>query len=1048
MNQYRELLNQGFEGMDSQSYFEKISAAYLEDEAVVLEGLIEFLDLSESDIATVEKEAQDLINTIRKAPDVEDSLDALLRQYSLNTKEGIVLMSLAEALLRVPDKETADALIRDKIAGVDWRSHKGKSNKSLVNLATLGLMLTGEIISEEEEKGIFKRMTQRLSEPVIRAAVNQAMQIMGKQFVLGRTIEEAIKNGRKTREKGYTYTFDMLGEAALTEKDAGIYYKSYEDAVKAAGKENPQPNSPKPSLSIKLSALHPRYEVAQRDRVMTELFESVKKLALLGKSLNVDISIDAEEADRLELSLHLFKKLLEVPEIRSWGGLGLVVQGYSKWALPVLIWTTLVGRELNVKIPLRLVKGAYWDTEIKAFQVRGLNQYPVYTRKENTDLSYLACAKYLLSDLTKGVIEPQFATHNAHTVASIIQLAGDREFEFQRLHGMGEALYDEVIKRTQKTVRIYAPVGEHRDLLPYLVRRLLENGANSSFVHQLVDPEIPVAQLTRHPLHIIRENETIANPAIPMACDILGDNRRNSEGLNVNIEGEWKPFEKELEGFLSHTWKATPMINGQPGEGKETHKVHSPFARHNEVGEVTFSSENDVKKAIDTLEKSWFKWNKRDVEERAQILEKMADLLEQNRAELIALCALEAGKTIQDGIDEVKEAVDFCRYYAIEARKHSQEIVFDGPTGERNSFYYEGKGIIACISPWNFPLAIYLGQITAALVAGNAVIAKPAETTSLIGYRALELLFEAGLPKDVIAYLPGSGREIGDILTQDHRIQGVAFTGSTATAQAINMNFARRGGALPTIIAETGGQNVMFVDSTALPEQVAKDALQSAFVSAGQRCSALRVLYLQEEIADRVIELLKGAINDLVVGKPYDLKTDVGPVIDENAKNALLEHINQLKSEGKLVAEGSISPELDAVGYFVPPTIFEIDSISELTKENFGPIMHIVRYKAGELKERIMDVNNTGFGLTMGVHSRNEETVQFIEYYSRVGNFYVNRNQVGAVVGVQPFGGLGLSGTGPKAGGPNYLLRFMIERSVSNNIAAIGGNTALLSLQQ
>ncbi|MHC5224971.1 bifunctional proline dehydrogenase/L-glutamate gamma-semialdehyde dehydrogenase PutA [Ignatzschineria sp. LJL83] len=1042
-----------------EAFFPLISETYLEDEAVTLQRLLDSLQISPDQAEKIEKATHDVIQTIRNKPDIESSLDALLREYNLSTQEGLILMCLAEAYLRIPDKESADAFIQDKIAGIDWKSHKGNSDKSLVNFATWGLILTGNIMDTNEESSIFKKMTHKLSEPVIRKAVYQAMKIMGKQFVLGETIQEALKNGQKLRQKGYTYTFDMLGEAALTEQDAERYFEDYRAALINVGKESTLANSPKPSLSIKLSALHSRYNAANEALVMTELFERVKALALLGAELDVEISIDAEEADRLEISLQLFEKLLNIEEIRQWGGLGLVVQGYAKHAMPALIWATLLAKSHNTTIPIRLVKGAYWDTEIKDSQVRGLNNFPVFTRKENTDISYLACAQYMLSPMAQGALKPQFATHNAQTVASILSFAEEMEndqFEFQRLHGMGEALYDEIITNTNKSIRIYAPVGKHQDLLPYLVRRLLENGANSSFVHQLVDPKVPIDSLTQSPMALLAEQDSYKNPAI-IYSDHLYQNHKNSRGLNTNISATWKPFAAQYQHFLQKTWHASPIINGktihhhtgqnadansvQTLEIAETFDLISPTDLTTIVGTVTTATPDDIEIAISSLQNAWFDWNKQGFTKRALIFEKMADLLEENRTELIALCSLEAGKTIQDGIDEVREAADFCRYYASEAKKYDAEIIFPSASGERNSFFYSGKGVIACISPWNFPLAIFLGQITAALVSGNTVLAKPAETTPLIAFRAVELLFEAGLPADVIALLPGSGKLLGDIFTKDPRVAGVCFTGSTQTAKHINLNLAQREGAIPMLIAETGGQNVMFVEATALPEQVVRDTLQSAFVSAGQRCSALRVLYLQEEIADRIIELLQGALENYVVGLPFNLETDVSTVIDVRSKEALNSHIQALKSTNRVLAEAPLNSTL--TGNYIAPIVCEIDSISDLKKEHFGPILHVIRYNRRDLHKLIQEVNESGYGLTMGIHTRNDTIIDEIIANARIGNFYVNRNQVGAVVGVQPFGGLGLSGTGPKAGGPNYLPRFMNEHVISLNTAAIGGDAAL-----
>ncbi|MFC2971042.1 bifunctional proline dehydrogenase/L-glutamate gamma-semialdehyde dehydrogenase PutA [Azotobacter bryophylli] len=1032
-------------------FFPAISASYAVDEEAYLGELIQLADPGSAGIEAIRQDARRLIETVRSRDNAVDTLDALLRQYSLDTQEGLMLMCLAEALLRVPDAATADALIRDKLSAAQWEQHLGRSDNVLVNFAAWGLAMTGKVVNPQSADGrpksVIGRLVRRSGEPVIRAAMNQAMKLMGGQFVLGRSIAEALKNGRDCRERGYTYSFDMLGEAALTAADAEKYLLDYRQAIETVGREPQVGKGPQPSVSIKLSALHPRYEVAQRERVLAELFASVRELARLARSLDVGITIDAEEADRLELSLELFEKLLRDPAIAGWGEFGLVVQAYSKRCLPVLVWLTLLGKELGARIPLRLVKGAYWDSEIKQCQVQGLSGYPVYTRKEGTDISYLACARFLLSEHTRGVIYPQFASHNAHTVTCILALAracrAPRAFEFQRLHGMGDALYDTLIAEGGYNVRIYAPVGAHRDLLPYLVRRLLENGANSSFVHQLVDPRVPVDSLIDHPLEKLRRHARFGNPRIVPPAALFGASRQNSRGINMNIQQEWLQLEQAIRPHLSRQWRAAPLIGGQRQAGS-AHEVRCPYELSQVVGQVQWAEPAEAAQAMEALTRAFPRWSSTPVEERAAILERLADLMEANRAELMALCTLEAGKTLQDGIDEVREAVDFCRYYARQARERLQRSELKGPTGERNELFYEGRGVFACISPWNFPLAIFLGQIAAALVAGNTVLAKPAEQTSLIAMRATELLLEAGLPADVLALLPGSGAELGSVFCRDARLAGVCFTGSTETARLINRQLAEKDGSIAALIAETGGQNAMIVDSTALPEQVVKDALLSAFASAGQRCSALRVLYVQADIAERVIELLRGAMAELRVGPSDRRVSDLGPVIDAEARAGLLAHIGRLKGEGRLIAEARLPAGLN--GHFVAPVAFEIDGIHELEKENFGPVLHVVRYEARDLEQVVAAINATGYGLTMGVHSRNEETARRIEQLARVGNLYVNRNQIGAVVGVQPFGGHGLSGTGPKAGGPNYLLRFVSERTTSVNTTAVGGNASLLSL--
>ena len=703
-------------------------------------------------------------------------------------------------------------------------------------------------------------------------------------------------------------------------------------------------------------------------------------------------------------------------------------------------------KERGDAIPVRLVKGAYWDSEIKLCQQQGLEGYPVYTRKEATDVAYLTCARFLLSDAAKGQLLPQFASHNAQTVANILELADHREFEFQRLHGMGDALYNTVLDQESISVRIYAPVGSHKDLLPYLVRRLLENGANSSFVHRLVDAKTPVSDLVQHPAAILKQHASLANDRIPMAPEIFGNERKNSIGINIDIRSQWQPFRDAVESFLGQEWQKAPVINGKAVETAERHDVLCPYLSHERVGQMYWATQQEVDQALIAADTAFARWSKTDVEQRARCLEKLGDLLEEHRAELIALCHREAGKTIHDSIDEVREAVDFCRYYAVQARKlFAKATALPGPTGESNELYLTGRGVFLCISPWNFPLAIYLGQIAAALVAGNTVIAKPAEQTSLIAAKTIEYMFEAGFPEDVIQFLPGNGAAIGGQLLKDHRIGGVAFTGSTETAHVINLSLAQRKGAIVPLIAETGGQNAMIVDSTALPEQVVTDVVHSAFASAGQRCSALRVLFVQDDVVDRVITLLKGAMAELNVGDPTLHETDLGPVIDEKAQAGLLKHIDRMKAEATLLAQTSL-PSSSASGHYIAPTAFEISSLSQLEREQFGPILHVIRYKASELDNVIKQINDTGYGLTLGIHTRNEVTAAYIEQNVRTGNTYINRNQIGAAVGVQPFGGMGLSGTGFKAGGPHYLLRFATERTRTINTTAVGGNATLLSL--
>lgn len=1029
-----EVLSSHFIESDLSTLWSHISPLYMADESTWLKQLLPLATASKDERDKIEQSATELIERVRKDKNAIHMIDALLVEYSLDTKEGILLMCLAEALMRVPDKATADALIKDKLSVADWKSHLQKSDSLFVNASTWGLLLTGKIVNIEKTNkkspiSAINGLVNKLSEPVIRKAMNQAMKIMGHQFVLGRDINEAQKNGSEFTSKGCSYSFDMLGESALTKVDAKKYFDDYMSAIISVGEKtlNKGQKFNAATVSIKLSALHPRYEVANKDRVMTEMFDTVLLLIEKARSLNVGLTIDAEEADRLELSLKLFEKLYRHPSVKGWGKFGIVVQTYSKRALPVLVWLAALSKECGDVIPLRLVKGAYWDTEIKLSQQNGFAAYPVYTRKESTDVSYLACARFLLCAHIEGLIYPQFATHNAHTVAAISTVAEHKSYEFQRLHGMGDALYHHVMALFGSNVRIYAPVGNHKDLLPYLVRRLLENGANSSFVHRLVDAECPVYELTEHPVDTLLKRPTLHNSLIVLPTAIFAD-RKNSYSINIDIESELHPLEKQIHAFDGQFWEAGPVVAGEhyteASEDSVVQQCLAPYDRRIRVGSVLFSTPEMIETALDSAEAFYPQWNDTAVEQRAQCLYNLADLLEKNMPELIALCHHEAGKTIHDCIDEVREAVDFCRYYgqqAIYNQSFSEaNVSFDNIIQEVSR---QGKGVFVCISPWNFPLAIFLGQISAALVTGNTVIAKPAEQTSIIASRAVILMLEAGFPKEAIHLLLGSGAKIGSLLTSDPRVSGVVFTGSTNTAQVINQQLAKREKLPATFVAETGGQNAMIVDSTALPEQVVRDVIRSAFASAGQRCSALRVLFIQSDIADRVIELIKGAMQELRVGLPYLHSTDVGPVIDKTAKDKLSAHILKMKTEHKLLAQVGLD-EVCQHGDFIAPTAIEIAHLGLLTEEQFGPILHVIRYEAADLESVIGQINQSGFGLTMGVHSRNETTYTRIANASRVGNCYINRDQVGAVVGVQPFGGQGLSGTGPKAGGPRYLARF------------------------
>lgn len=1031
-----------------------ITDNYQVDESEYLQELLALATPAQNVINEITKSASDLVEEIRANDKSKEGVEAFLQQYSLSTKEGIILMCLAEALLRIPDSKVANDLIRDKLSAADWKKHAGESESRLVNASTWGLMLTGKIVDVDQDGDgkpdtMLGGLISKFGEPVIRQAMNQAMKFMGRQFVLGRTIDEALKRGKKSIEKGYTHSFDMLGEAAFTAADAHKYFEAYSQAIKEIGAVKTQEGQLAPSISIKLSALHPRYEVGQKDRVLTEMVKTVKTLAQQARELDVAITIDAEEADRLELSLEIFEAVFDSKICDGWDGFGMVVQAYSKRALPVLGWLHALSQKHQRKIPLRLVKGAYWDSEVKWSQQAGLKSYPVYTRKAATDVSYLACAKFILD--TENSFYPQFATHNAQTVFSIMEMAGNRrDFEFQRLHGMGEVLYDLILQKFKGLrCRIYAPVGNHKDLLPYLVRRLLENGANTSFVHQLVDKNTPVIDLVEHPALILQAYPTLHNNRIPLPPEIYQNEdqrpRLNSAGTNLHINSEIEPFVGGVQSHLDKQWHAKPIINGVEVTTQED-VISCPFDTTHTIGSKHSATAEQALEALGVAQENFIAWDMTPVEERANILDKIADSFEENKHELIALCSRDGGKTLQDGIDEVREAVDFCRYYANRARQDfGSELELPGPTGESNHLYLQGRGVFACISPWNFPLAIFAGQVVAALVAGNTVLAKPAEQTTLVAYRAVQLMHQAGIPKGVLHFIPCRGSEFGKSVLSDPRISGVAFTGSTQTAHVINRTLAARDSVIAPLIAETGGQNAMIVDSSALPEQIVEDVIHSAFTSAGQRCSALRLLYVQEDVAPRVLEVLSGAMQELRVGDPTLLSSDLGPVIDAAAQEELLSHVAELKEKGALIAETPLPDDLQN-GHFIAPTAFKIDSINDLSQEWFGPILHIVTYKAKNLDKVIAEINGYGYGLTLGIHSRNERIATYIDKRVRVGNVYINRNMIGATVGVQPFGGQGLSGTGPKAGGPHYLHRFATEHTRTNNTTAIGGNATLLSL--
>lgn len=1029
---------------------------YLADETATVKALLEQARLSDDARARIHERAKTLVEAVRANADSRGGIEAFLQQYDLSSQEGMVLMCLAEALIRVPDAETADKLIQDKLKGGKWKEHLGKSPSLFVNASTWGLMLTGRVLKfgardEKNASGILDRAIQRVGEPVVRTATRQAMRIMGFQFVMGRSIKEAMKRARD--QKLYRHSFDMLGEAALTYADADKYFKAYSDAIDAIGEYKGEGFDvfSAPSISVKLSALHPRYELANHELVMKEMVPRLLALAEKAKSHDIALTVDAEEAERLDISLDVIEAVYRSPSLEGWPGFGLAIQAYQKRCIRLIDWLIDLSKRGGRRIPVRLVKGAYWDTEIKKFQVEGETGYPVFTRKANTDVSYLACAKKLLA--AGELLYPQFATHNAHTVASIMEMAKERkDFEFQRLHGMGEELYGELVGKDKFGVhcRVYAPVGAHKELLPYLVRRLLENGANTSFVNRIVDEKVPVAEIVADPVAEVENLKSIPHPKIPLPKDIyhaFGNDRLNSKGINVHDIKELEELKAAMEKSMQTEWRADPVIGGKVMKGESKPSV-DPTDNRRVVGTVVEADGEMIKQAIDIGYKAQPKWDETPAEERAACLLRAADLYEKHMADLMALCTREAGKSIADGIAEVREAVDFLRYYAMRCKEDfGAPKQLPGPTGEKNQLSLHGKGVFICISPWNFPLAIFTGQVAAALGAGNAVLAKPADQVSLIGALAVRLLHEAGIPGDILHFVPARGSVMGKFGITDERVAGVCFTGSTTTGKVINRALAEREGIIPTLIAETGGQNAMLVDSSALPEQVVIDVIQSAFHSAGQRCSALRVLYLQEEIADRVIEVLAGHMKTLTVGDPGLLETDVGPVIDKAARDSLEAHAQEMMQKYKLIGRCEVPQDFAEHGTFVAPTAVEIPSLDVVEEENFGPILHVVRYKAKELDRVIDEINRTGFGLTLGVHSRIDSEADYIARRIKVGNAYINRNMVGAVVGVQPFGGQGLSGTGPKAGGPHYMLRFANERTLTINTAAVGGNASLLSLR-
>jgi RHH-type proline utilization regulon transcriptional repressor/proline dehydrogenase/delta 1-pyrroline-5-carboxylate dehydrogenase len=1022
------------------------------EEQVVLERIAQ-ARLNSAELGEATAAARTLVKGVRAHK--PSGVDAFLHAYDLGSDEGIAMMCLAEALLRIPDAHTADELIADKLSGPDWSDKLGRSDSAFVNAATFSLLLTGKVLENAQDrsdnwKAALGRAVGRLGEPVVRTAVREAMKILGRNFVFGRDIDEALKRAEPEQRQGLSHSFDMLGEAAKTFEDAERYAQAYRGALTRIASEAKGGFQKSPGISVKLTALHPRFEYMHRDEALAAVVPVVRELALQAAKADVHFTIDAEEADRLELQMDVFEALLADDALfaprkdgSSWSGFGIAIQAYQKRAAPLCDWVIEAARAHGRKLMCRLVKGAYWDTEIKAAQVGGLTDYPVFTRKVATDVSYLACARKLLG--ASDVIYPAFATHNANTIGQVKALAAGKEFEFQRLHGMGEELYEELAKledaigEKRTPVRIYAPVGSHKELLAYLVRRLLENGANSSFVNRIADEQVSIDELVGDPVAELDRLTPKRNPKIVLPTDLFGA-RRNSAGVDLSDPLVREPLLERLKALEARSWTAKPGIG--KGEGRA---IVSPHDHRITVGTTFEASAAEVDRMANAAHAAQVDWDALGGEARARLLERAADLYEEHAEEFFSLCTREAGKTLIDAVLEVREAVDFLRFYASEARRQfTRPMVLPGPTGEHNELRLHGRGVIAAISPWNFPLAIFTGLVSAPLAAGNAVIAKPAGQTPLIAALAVELMHQAGIPKDVVQLAPGSGRVVGGTLTAHPLLAGVVFTGSTETARMINRTLAERDGPIIPFIAETGGQNAMIVDSSALPEQVTRDVISSAFQSAGQRCSALRVLFVQEDVADGMIKMIAGAMEALKVDNPSELTTDVGPVIDGPAKKVLDEHLEWLDKNAKQICQ--LKPPKEAAnGCFVAPSFYEIDAISDLTGENFGPILHVVRFAGDRLEQVVNAINCTGYGLTLGLQSRIDTVRDYVEEHARVGNFYVNRNQIGAVVESQPFGGEGLSGTGPKAGGPHYVARFATERVTCIDTTAAGGNASLMA---
>lgn len=1023
------------------------------DEKTLVQKLLAEVNLGQTQRQRIHGQAHQMLEKIRAHQSNLKFMDQAVSQLNLNTLEGLVVLSLVEAYSRIPDKVTKDALLQDKLARLEHAERVMAPQSLLYKLLGKALSSARKTISSDASRSSFLKLLQKpiqaIAQPIVRQSMHQMIDLISNRFVMGSDMAVVLKALEKKSSQIFTYSFDMLGEAALTKDDAARYAQAYQTALQHLGNADHKAFAKRPNLSIKLSALHPRYEYLQEARLVEELLPRLKSLIQQAKAYPVDLTVDAEESDRLEMSLRLFQALYEDPILADWDGFGLAVQAYQKRAPAVIDWLQQLSKTTGKRIKVRLVKGAYWDSEIKWAQERGLPDYPVFTRKRHTDLAYLVCAQKLLS--APSCFYPAFATHNAHTIAAVLDMAQEQttDFEFQCLYGMGEPIYQALVAQDPNwsiPIRIYAPIGHHDDLLPYLVRRLLENGANNSFLNQLRQQEASSETLIADPIEEIQLQSEYHHPKIPKPLELYED-RRNSAGLDLSEQST----QVDLQAALTKKtqWTAGPLIGGRlVKDAKHAQATLSPI-EGSEIGMVYAATREQLLKAVDLAVEAGQQWRQKSVSDRSAILNKIADLFEANQVELLRRCVLEGGKTLNDSIAEIREAVDFCRYYAVQGHKlMGADQVLPGPTGERNSLRLQGRGVFLCVSPWNFPLAIFTGQIAAALVTGNTVLAKPATQTSLIAAYAVQLMHQAGVPKSVLQLLPVPGQQVAELLLPDQRIQGVCFTGSTQTAWRINQTLAARLGPIVPFIAETGGQNAMIVDSTALPEQVVKDVVTSAFQSAGQRCSALRLLILQEEIAPRILRMLEGAMAELKVGDPRQLTTDVGPVIDAASQKTLIEYLDILKQQGKLLAQSSVDEAVASRGTYVPPTAVLIKDFSLLAEEHFGPILHIMTYTEQNLEHMIQQVNALGFGLTFGLQSRIDTKISRVCDLIGAGNVYINRNMIGAVVGVQPFGGQGLSGTGPKAGGPYYLHRFVQEQTICINTTAQGGNTTLMTLSE